>query len=139
MTQDSTRTALEDLLSAFMQNDHARLAARYHDDIDWLFHAPVPIFPFAGARRGKAAVLKGFALLYQAFQITGYSVKVKMVEGDSAATLADSQMLQRATGRTIHARIASFHRFQGGKVIEYRGFTDSFDSVEQALGRELAL
>jgi ketosteroid isomerase-like protein len=48
-------------------------------------------------------------------------------------------MVQRATGRIIRSRIASFHRFVDDKVIEYRGFTDSFDSAEQALGCELAL
>jgi len=122
-----------------MRGDNERLAARYHDDIDWLFHAPVSIFPFAGARRGKAEVFKGFALLYETYRVTGYSVEVKLVEGDRAATLSDAHMVQRATGRTIQSRIAGFHRFQDGKVIEYRGFTDSFDSVEQALGRELQL
>ena len=122
-----------------MRGDNERLAARYHDDIDWLFHAPVSIFPFAGARRGKAEVFKGFALLYETYRVTGYSVEVKLVEGDRAATLSDAHMVQRATGRTIQSRIAGFHRFQEGKMIEYRGFTDSFDSVEQALGRELRL
>ncbi|HEY5216838.1 MAG TPA: nuclear transport factor 2 family protein [Pseudolabrys sp.] len=139
MTQESTRTALDDLIDAFMRGDNERLAARYHDDIDWLFHAPVSIFPFAGARRGKAEVFKGFALLYETYRVTGYSVEVKLVEGDRAATLSDAHMVQRATGRTIQSRIAGFHRFQDGKMIEYRGFTDSFDSVEQALGRELQL
>jgi ketosteroid isomerase-like protein len=139
VTQESTRTALDDLIDAFMRGDNERLAARYHDDIDWLFHAPVSIFPFAGARRGKAEVFKGFALLYETYRVTGYSVEVKLVEGDRAATLSDAHMVQRATGRTIQSRIAGFHRFQDGKMIEYRGFTDSFDSVEQALGRELQL
>jgi ketosteroid isomerase-like protein len=139
VTQESTRTALDDLIDAFMRGDNERLAARYHDDIDWLFHAPVSIFPFAGARRGKAEVFKGFALLYETYRVTGYSVEVKLVEGDRAATLSDAHMVQRATGRTIQSRIAGFHRFQEGKMIEYRGFTDSFDSVEQALGRELQL
>ena len=139
MTQETTRAALEDLIGAFMSGDNERLAARYHDDVDWLFHAPVSIFPFAGARRGKTEVFKGFALLYQLFRVAKYQVVVTLVEGDRAATLSDAQMQQRATGRTVSSRIASFHRFQSGKVIEYRGFTDSFDSVEQALGRELEL
>jgi ketosteroid isomerase-like protein len=139
VTQEPTRAALEDILDAFVEGDNDRLAARYHDDIDWLFHAPVAIFPFAGARRGKAEVFKGFALMYQAFRVTGYSVEVKIVDGDCAATMSNAQMVQRATGRIIRSRIAGFHRFHNGRLIEYRGFTDSFDSIEQALGRELSL
>jgi ketosteroid isomerase-like protein len=37
------------------------------------------------------------------------------------------------------SRIASFHTFHDGRLIEYRRFADNFDSVEQALGRELRL
>jgi ketosteroid isomerase-like protein len=37
------------------------------------------------------------------------------------------------------SHIANFHRFRDGKVVEYRGFTDSFDAVEQILGRELTV
>ena len=139
MTQDTTRAALEVMLDAFMQGNTDRLVARYHDDIDWLFYAPVALFPFAGARRGKAEVFKGYSLMYEIFRLADYKVAVTLVEGDRAATLSDVHMVQRATGRAIRSRIASFHRFRDGRLIEYRGFTDSFDSVEQALGRELQL
>jgi ketosteroid isomerase-like protein len=44
-------------------------------------------------------------------------------------------MTQRASGRTIQCRIASFHRVRNGRLIHYRGFNDSFDAVEQVLGR----
>jgi ketosteroid isomerase-like protein len=139
VTQESTRAALEDLLGAFTGGDNERLAARYHDDIDWLFHAPVSLFPFAGARRGKAEVFKGFCSLYHLFSVSKFTVVTTIVEEDRAATMSEVQMLQRTTGRIIRSRIAGFHRFKDGKVIEYRGFTDSFDSVEQTLGRELEL
>jgi ketosteroid isomerase-like protein len=139
VTQETTRAALEEMLNAFIQGNTERLVACYHDEIDWLFYAPVALFPFAGARRGKADVFKGYALMYEIFRLADYKVAVTLVDGDRAATLSDVQMVQRATGRTIRSRIASFHRFKDGRLIEYRGFTDSFDSVEQALGRELQL
>jgi ketosteroid isomerase-like protein len=137
--QESTRAVLDDLLEAFLTGDSDRLAARYHDDIDWLFHAPVSVFPFAGKRHGKAEVFKGFAIMFEAFRLTEYRVELRLVDGDRAATLSDVHMVQRATNRIISSRIAGFHRFQDGQLIEYRGFTDSFDSVEQVLGRELDL
>jgi ketosteroid isomerase-like protein len=139
VTQESTPAALEDRLGAFTRGDNERVAARYHDDVDWLFHAPISLFPFAGARRGKAEVFKGFGSLYHLFSVSKFTVVTTIVEGDRAATMSEVQMLQRATGRIIRSRIAGFHRFKDGKVIEYRGFTDSFHSVEQTLGRELEL
>ncbi len=125
------------MIAAFQQSDSERLAACFHDDVDWLFHAPVTYFPFAGARRGKAEVFKGFAQMYQAYRLNDYAVELIMVEGERAVTLCDSHMEQRTTGRTIRSRIAGFHRFQDGLLAEYRGFIDSFDAVEQVLGREL--
>lgn len=125
------------MIDAYQQGDNDRLAARYHDDIDWLLHAPLSLFPFAGARRGKAEVFQGFALLYQAFRPVKYEIQVVLADGDHAATLADSHMEQRSTGRMIRSRVAGFHRFQDDLLIEYRGFTDSFDAAEQVLGREL--
>lgn len=139
MGTDATRAALEDIIAAFQSGDNDRLAALYHDDVDWLFHAPVSVFPFAGARRGKAEVFKGFALLYGEYIVADYQVRLKLIDGDRAATLSDVHTVQRATGRTLRSRIAGFHRFRDGQLIEYRGFTDSFDSVEQTLGHELTL
>ena len=60
-----------------------------------------------------------------------------LVDGDWASTYSVGQMLQLATQRTIRIRTGNFYRFRDGKVVEYRGFTDSLDIVEQVLGREL--
>lgn len=137
MTTEVTRAALEDLIDAFQRGDHERLAARYHDDIEWLLYAPISIFPFAGLKRGKSAVLSSLLLVYQSYRIARYSVSLVLVDGDRAASISESQVVQRSTGRVITSQLANFHRFQDGKLIEYRGFTDSFDSAEQTLGREL--
>ena len=137
LTEEATRVAMETMIDAFQRGDSERLAACYHEDIDWLFHAPVTLFPFAGARRGKAEVFKGFALLYQAYRVIQYTVDLLLVDGDCAATLSDAHMEQRATGRIIHSRIANFHRFQDGLLIEYRGFTDSFDVGRAGAGARI--
>ena len=82
-------------------------------------------------------MFKGYALIFESYRLINYNVDAILVDGDRAATMSTAQMEQIATGRVLHSRVASFHRFKDGQVIEYRGFTDSFDSVEQTLGREL--
>ena len=139
MDTEATRAALDAMIAAFVAGDSDGLAASYHDDIDWLFHAPITTFPFAGARRGKTEVFKGFALLYTDYRVSDYRVVVKLVDGDRAALISEVHTVQRATGRTLSSRIAGFHRFAEGKLVEYRGFTDRFDAVEQMLGREVAV
>jgi ketosteroid isomerase-like protein len=56
-----------------------------------------------------------------------------------AALMSDVSYRQRSTGRLLRIRVAGFLHWQDGQVIEYREFVDSFDAVEQALGRELRL
>lgn len=88
--QHRTRAILEDMIDAYKQGDTDRLAAHIHDD--WLFHAPISVFPFAGARRGKAEVFKGFAQMYQLFRPVGYEVQITVVEGDRSASLCSAQV-----------------------------------------------
>lgn len=120
---------------AFRRSDYERLAALYDNEIDWLFHGPVSIFPEIGHRHGKVAVFKAFEALNTLYRFDRYVMDHLVAEGDWAAGISDVTMTQRASGRTIQCRIASFHRVRNGRLIHYRGFNDSFDAVEQVLGR----
>jgi ketosteroid isomerase-like protein len=135
MSVEVTRAAVRDILDAFSRGDSERLAQRYDDDVDWLFYAPVSVFPFAGPRRGKKAAFQAIAEIYKAYKIERYEVEAVIADVDRASALADVTLVQRSTGRTVRSRVANFYRFRDGRVIEYRGFIDSFDAVEQALGR----
>jgi ketosteroid isomerase-like protein len=62
-----------------------------------------------------------------------------IVDGERAALMSNVSYRQRSTGRVLRIRVAGFLRWREGRLIEYREFVDSFDAVEQALGRELQL
>ena len=53
--------------------------------------------------------------------------------------MSNVAMRQRATNRMLSFRLANFLRFRDGKVFEFREFSDTFDIVEQALGRWLVV
>lgn len=131
----ATRAVVLALQDAFSKADYARMAALYDDEIDWLFHGPVSIFPEIGHRHGKVEVFKAFEALNKLYRFDRYALGHLVAEGDWAAGIADVTMTQRASGRTIQCRVASFHRVRDGRLIEYRGFNDSFDAAEQVLGR----
>jgi ketosteroid isomerase-like protein len=135
MTDDSTRGIIGRLHAAFTQGDHAQLAKCYDDDIDWTFHAPVSVFPFLGRRIGKAAVFSSLHELYAGYKIEALAVQLVLADGDRASVISEVALEQRASGRTIRCRVASFYRVRNGRVVEYEGFLDSFDAVEQAFGR----
>lgn len=133
------RAVVMAIQDAFRRADYARLAALYDDNIDWLFHGPSSIFPGIGHRRGKAAVFRSFEWLNTLYHIQRHVIDQLIAEGDWAAGIADVSMTQRDSGRTILCRVASFHRVRDGRLVEYRGFCDTFDAVEQTLGRELSV
>jgi ketosteroid isomerase-like protein len=135
MTDNNTRSIIGKLHTAFMQGDHAQLAQCYDDDIDWTFHAPVSVFPFLGRRIGKAAVFSSLQELYEDYKVEALAVQLVLADGDRAAVISEVALQQRATSRTIRCRVASFYRVHDDRVVEYEGFLDSFDAVEQAFGR----
>jgi ketosteroid isomerase-like protein len=53
--------------------------------------------------------------------------------------MSDVAFKQRSTDRTLRFHIADFLRFRDGRIVEFREFTNTFDLVEQALGRMLAI
>jgi ketosteroid isomerase-like protein len=132
---EATRAAVNDLYSAYARRDFDRVAALIHDDIDWAIYSPVKVFPFAGHRRGKAAVLTALGGIAQDYMLERYTPQVIIVDGDRAAVMSDAAFKQRSTGRTITLQLANFLRFRDGRVVEFREFANTFDLVEQALGR----
>ena len=139
MSEGGTRAAVRELYDAYARRDFDRVAALIHEDIDWVIYGPVGVFPFAGPRRGRAAVLQALGGIAEAYSLESYKPEIMIVDGDRAAVMSDVSFRQRATNRMLRFRLANFLRFQDGKVIEFREFANTFDVVEQALGRELQL
>jgi ketosteroid isomerase-like protein len=133
-----TRTIVRDLYDAYGRGDGQRVAQYIHDEIDWVIYAPVDVFPFAGVRRGRAAVLETLTGIADAYALQSYTPEIVVVDGDRAAVLSDVHFVQKATKRSLRFRLANFLRFADGRLIEFREFANTFDVVEQALGRELA-
>jgi ketosteroid isomerase-like protein len=109
------------------------------DDVDFISYAPVSIFPCLGKQRGKAAVAKSIEIIHAQYEFLSYVPIFMVVEGEDAAVIIMARMKQRATGRIIQIMFAHFLRFRDGRIIEFREFLDSFDAVEQVLGREIEI
>jgi ketosteroid isomerase-like protein len=135
MTTPSTRAIVEEIYSAYARRDFDRVAALIHDDVDWIMYGPIQVFPFAGARHGKIAVLDALGSIAKDYQLERYEPNVIIVEGDRAAVMSEVAFKQRATDRTLRFKLANFLRIADGHLIEFREFANSFDLVEQALGQ----
>jgi ketosteroid isomerase-like protein len=129
-----TRTTVLAMYEAYREGDAARVAALVHDDIDWVIHGPARVFPFEGPRRGKDQVMQVLAEIGRHFELKRYEQEILIVEGDRAAVLSRVSFVQRSTGRTMSLRLVNFIRVQDGQIIEFREFSDTFDTVEQVMG-----
>ena len=139
MTETSIRPLVEAFYQAAAHRDVERIVAMLDDDVDWLVQGPVDVFSFFGQRRGKAAVLDGYREVGRQLDVTGYVLEALLVDGDRAAAMIRLTSIVRATGKVMSVRTSQFSRFRDGKIVEMRGILDSFDMVEQTIGRPLDL
>lgn len=136
---NKTRATVNSLYDAYARGDRDRVSSLIHDDIDWIIHGPVHVFPFQGPRQGKAQVLDTLAAIGEEFALMHYRPGIVIVEDDRAAVLSDAAFMQRSTNRIVRLRLVNFLRVQDGQVIEFREFSDTFDAVEQVLGTSIAV
>ena len=137
MTDGSTRATVDAFYKAYAAGDADTFSALIHDDINWIIYGPVQVFPFTGPRHGKQAVLDALTGIAKDFALERYVPQIVIVQGDRAAVLSNAAFKQRSTNRTVSLRLADFIRLSEGKIIELSELFDSFDAVEQALGRWL--
>lgn len=135
MQTEETRASVQQIYAAYIKGDAERFASFLDDDMDWVLHAPVEVFPFAGQRKGRVAVLEALAGIADEYELTSYEPQMMIVDGEQAAVMSDVRFRQRKSGRMLRFRIADFLRFRNGKLVEFREFTDTFDVTQQALGR----
>ena len=136
MGQD-TRALVRELYDAYERREFDRVTALLHEDIDWIIYAPMNLFPFAGQRKGRAAVVQTLVGIASQYHLERYKPQIIVVEGDRTAVMSDVTFMQRSSNRTIRFHLVNFLRWQDGRVIEFREFANTFDIAEQTLGRFL--
>jgi ketosteroid isomerase-like protein len=134
---DANRTSAEAFYAASAARDATTVGCLLADDVDWLVQGPIDIFPFLGWRRSREAVLDGYRAMAQVMTVTGYELETLLVDGDRSAALIRITARMHDSGRVLSCRTSQFLRFRDGLIIEMRGIIDTFDMVEQSIGRSL--
>ena len=109
------------------------------DDVDWSIYGPIDMFPFLGARRGRAAVIEVIRQIAENFRVHRFDRETIMLGEDSAASMLRYSLTALDSNKPISVRIAHFAQFRAGRLSNIRILVDSFDLVEQALGRPIHL
>jgi ketosteroid isomerase-like protein len=134
---EATRALVHKIYDAYGRGDASLFLDVLHEDVDWVIHGPIEVFPFAGARKGRDAVVAALESIASLYELKRYVPEIILADGANAAHLSSVAFLQRTTGRVLTFKIVDFLRFEQGKVVEFRELLDSFDVTQQALGRWL--
>jgi ketosteroid isomerase-like protein len=134
---ETTRALVRRIYDAYGKGDASAFLGLIHEDIDWVIHGPIEVFPFAGARKGREAVIASLESIASLYELKRYVPEIIVADGGSAAHLSSVAFLQRATGRMLTFKIVDFLRFEQGMLVDFREVIDSFDVTQQALGRWL--
>lgn len=115
------------------------IEALIDEDVEWALYGPIDMFPFFGARQGKNAVLDVIRQLADNFHVRRFDRESIMLGVDSAASMLRYSLTARDSNKPISLRVAQFAQFRAGKLVSMRVLIDTFDLVEQALGRAIHL
>ena len=109
------------------------------DNVDWAIYGPIDMFAFLGARRGKEAVIDVVKQIANAVSIQKFDRESIMLGEDTAASLMRYSVTPAKTTNPISVRLAHFAQFKAARLISLRAVMDTFDLVEQTLGRQIHL
>jgi ketosteroid isomerase-like protein len=131
------RRLMDEWFEAHQRKDFGFVEQLIADDIEWTMHGPPQAFPVPTELYGKAAVLDALKRISEALNVVRNVHREVLVDGNRAAVISDRTVVQRATGRTLVYRVAAFLTFRDGKLAAYQSFYDSFDMLEQVIGKHL--
>src|SRR3984885_7818242 len=109
------------------------------ENVDWAIYGPIDMFPFLGARRGKAAVPEVIRQIADNIRVHRFDRESIMLGVDSASSMIRFSLTALDSNKPISLRVAHFAQFRADRLINLRVLVDTFDLVEQALGRPIQL
>jgi len=139
MTEHSLWRFSRALHRAINERQPQDLEALIDEDVDWAIYGPIEMFPFLGARRGKAAVLEVIRQIADNVRVHRFDRESIMLGVDSAASMMRYSLTSLDSNKPISLRLAHFAQFRAGRLRSIRVLVDAFYLVEQALGHPLHL
>jgi ketosteroid isomerase-like protein len=139
MTEHSLWRFSRALHRAINEHQYEDLEALIDEDVDWAIYGPIDMFPFLGARRGKAAVLAVIREIAENVRVHRFDRESIMLGVDSASSMMRYSLTALDSSKPISLRLAHFAQFKAGRLRSIRVLVDTFDLVEQTLGRPIHL
>src|SRR5580698_2847036 len=82
------------------------------EDVDWAIYGPIDMFPFLGARRGKADVLEVIRQISENVRVHRFDRESIMLGVDSASSMMRYSLTALDSSKPISLRLAHFAQFK---------------------------
>jgi len=139
MTEHSLWRFSRALHTAINERRPEDLQTQIDDDVDWVIHGPIDMFPFLGARRGKDAVLEVCRQISENVRVRRFDRESIVLSEDSAASMMRYSLTALDSNKPINLRLAHVAHFKAGRLLKIRVLLDTYDLVEQTLGHPIHL
>ena len=139
MTEHSLWRFSRAMHRAINERRYEDVEALIDDEVDWAIYGPIDMFPFLGARRGREAVIEVIRQIAGNVRVHRFERETIMLGEESASSMLRYSLTALDSNKPISLRIAHFAQFKAGKLFNIRVLVDTFDLVEQALGRPIHL
>jgi ketosteroid isomerase-like protein len=137
MADELNKQQVVKFLDAFYSGDAAAATACCDKELDSITYAPIELFPHLGHKHGSAWVAEAIKTQRKRYTSRTYEIKFMAVDGDKVATMQFISLRKRNDERVVHLEAAEFYTLRDGLILVHRSFFDSFDFVQQVLGRDL--
>jgi ketosteroid isomerase-like protein len=139
MTEHALWPFARALYRAINERQFEDLEALLDEDVDWAIYGPIEMCPFLGTRLGKPAVIEVVRQIAESVRIHRFHREMIMFGADSAGSMLRFSLTALSTNKPISLRVAHFAQFKADRLASIRVLVDSFELVEQALGRPIHL
>ena len=133
MTEHSLWRFSRALHRAINERQFSEIEPLIDEDIDWTIHGPVELFPFFGARRGKAAVLEVIRQIADKVRVHRFDRESIMLGVEQAASMLRYSLTVLDTNKPARVRLAHFAQFREGRLFSMRILVDSYELLGQAI------
>ena len=105
MTEHSLWRLSRALHRAINERQLEEFEALIDEDVDWAIHGPIEMFPFLGARRGKAAVLEVCRQISENVRVHRFDREMIMLGEDTAASMIRYSLTALDSNKPINLRL----------------------------------
>jgi hypothetical protein len=137
MNNPQSEKCVRAFIDSYYTGDVARMESCCADSFSSLTHAPIEIFPHLGFQQGKGWIAKAIRIQQERYSERRHTVEFVIADETQAATLTHAALTKHSDERVITLYVGEFFSLRDGLITEHRSMFDSFDLVQQLLGRDL--